>query len=132
MPSTLKLTALFLAALSLAVTATALPSNETCNASFGGCAGRTAATVPSVLPWMLSSSDEALLGQLERHYTGQQKLAAFPSFVPDASSAGVPAGLSAPAWASPQFGPFKGVVSAGSLGLPVALGGGSLGDLNLF
>ncbi|KAJ1471990.1 hypothetical protein T484DRAFT_1976472 [Baffinella frigidus] len=129
MVASTRLGALFLAALSLAVGATALTSNETCGASHWGCAGRTAATVPPVLPWMLSSSDEVLLGQLEREYAGQQKLAAFPSFVPDASSAGAPADLSPPAWASAQ-GAIKGVVSAGSLGSSFSTG--SLGDLDLF
>jgi len=126
MASILKLAALFLAALSLAVGATALPSNETCSASFGGCAGHTAATLPSLLPWMLSPSEEALLGQLEREYAGQQKLAAFPSFVPDDSSVGAPADLSP----SAQGGAIKGVVSAGSLGSSFSTG--SLSDLDLF
>ena len=116
MASILKLAALFLAALSLAVSATALPSNQTCDTSFSGSTGHTTATLPSLLPWMLSSSEEVLLGQLEREYAGQQKLAAFPTFFPDDSSTGVPADLSLPAWASAQGGTIKGVVSAGSLG----------------
>jgi hypothetical protein len=130
MASILKLAALFLAALSLAVGATAIPGNETCYASLGGCTGHTAATLPSLLPWMLSSDEEALLGQLEREYTGQQKLAAFPNYVSDASSVGAPADLSPPAWVSAQGGAIKGVVSAGSLGSSFSTG--SLSDLGLF
>ena len=129
MAPTLKLAALFLAALSLALSATALPSNQTCDTSFSGSTGHTTATLPSLLPWMLSSSEEALLGLLERDYAGQQKLAAFPSFLPDESSDGVPADLSLPAWAA-QGGTIKGVVSAGSLGSSFSTD--SLSDLGLF